>query len=121
MKELTLIIPAKKEAESLPTFLREIKNIDCHKMVVLQKEDIETKNVLRNFHGIEIFEQINNGYGNALIEGINNSKTKFSCIINADGSMDPKYLKQMKSSCEDIDLILDQDIKNQVGVVKMMI
>ena len=105
MKELTLIIPAKKEAESLPTFLREIKNIDCHKMVVLQKEDIETKNALRNFHGIEIFEQINNGYGNALIEGINNSKTKFSCIINADGSMDPKYLEQMKSSCEDIDLI----------------
>ncbi len=105
MKELTLIIPAKREAESLPTFLREIKNIDCHKMVVLQKEDIETKNALRNFHGIEIFEQINNGYGNALIEGINNSKTKFSCIINADGSMDPKYLEQMKSSCEDIDLI----------------
>mgnify|MGYP001316984146 CR=1 FL=1 len=105
MKELTLIIPAKKEAESLPTFLREIENIDCHKMVVLQKEDIETKNALRNFHGIEIFEQINNGYGNALIEGINNSKTKFSCIINADGSMDPKYLKEMKSLCEDIDLI----------------
>ena len=105
MKELTLIIPAKKEAESLPTFLKEIENIDCHKMIVLQKEDIETKNVLRNFHGIEIFEQINNGYGNALIEGINNSKTKFSCIINADGSMDPKYLKQMKSSCEEIDLV----------------
>ena len=76
MQNLTLIIPTKKEAESLPTFLREIKNIDCHKMVVLQKEDIETKNALRNFHGIEIFEQINNGYGNALIEGINNSKTK---------------------------------------------
>ena len=43
---------------------------------------------------IEIFEQMNNGYGNALIEGINNSKTKFSCIINADGSMDPKYLEK---------------------------
>ena len=40
-----------------------------------------------------------------MIEGINNSKTKFSCIINADGSMDPKYLKQMKSSCEEIDLV----------------
>ena len=105
MNELTLIIPAKKEAESLPTFLKEIENIDCHKMVVLQKEDIETKNAIRNFHGIEIFEQNNNGYGNALIEGINNSKTKFSCIINADGSMDPKYLNEMKKSCEENDLV----------------
>ena len=105
MNELTLIIPAKKEAESLPTFLKEIENIHCHKMIVLQKEDIETKKALENIQGIEIFEQMNNGYGNALIEGINNSKTKFSCIINADGSMNPKYLEEMKNCCEDIDLV----------------
>ena len=42
MKELTLIIPAKKEAESLPTFLREIENIDCHKMI-LQKKILRQK------------------------------------------------------------------------------
>ena len=115
MKELTLIIPAKKEAESLPTFLREIENIDCHKMVVLQKEDTETKNVLRNFHGIEIFEQINNGYGNALIEGINNSKTKFSCIINADGSMDPKYLNSMLENCVTKDFIFASRYEKKAG------
>ena len=37
MKDLTLIIPAKKEAESLPTFLNEINNFDCKKLIVLQK------------------------------------------------------------------------------------
>ena len=105
MNELTLIIPAKKESESLPIFLKELENINCHKMIVLQKEDFETKNALRNIQGIEIFEQINNGYGNALIEGINNSKTEFSCIINADGSMDPKFLKEMKNACGENDLV----------------
>ena len=105
MRDLTLIIPAKKEAESLPIFLREIENLDCHKMIVLQKEDLETKSVLQNIRGVEIFEQINNGYGNALIEGIKNSKTKYSCIINADGSMDPKYLDQMRNYCEERDLV----------------
>ncbi len=105
MIDLTLIIPAKKEAESLPTFLREISNLNYKKMIVLQKEDIDTKKVLKNFNDIEIYEQKNNGYGNALIEGINNCKTDYCCIINADGSMDPKYLKSMRNLCEDNDLV----------------
>ena len=47
MTELTLIIPAKKEAESLPIFLKELENLNYKKMIVLQKEDHETKNSLK--------------------------------------------------------------------------
>ena len=105
MNDLTLIIPAKRESESLPTFLREIENFECKKLIVLQKEDIETKKSIENIENIEIHEQNNNGYGNALIEGINSVKTEYCCIINADGSMDPKYLKQMKETCKDLDFV----------------
>ena len=105
MQNLTLIIPTKKEAESLPTFLKEIENYNCKKLIVLEKEDIETKQILKQFNNINILEQKSNGYGNALIEGINNVETDFCCIINADGSMDPKYLEEMKKSCENKDLI----------------
>ena len=104
MNDLTLIIPAKREAESLPIFLKEIENYECKKLIVLQKEDIETKKSIENIKNIEIHEQNNNGYGNALIEGINSVKTEYCCIINADGSMDPKYLKQMRETCKDLDL-----------------
>tara|TARA_B100000945_G_scaffold283074_1_gene251884 strand:- start:463 stop:1137 length:675 start_codon:yes stop_codon:yes gene_type:complete len=105
MNDLTLIIPTKKEAESLPVFLKEIEKLDYKKLIVLQKEDIETKVSIKNFENIEIIEQKNNGYGNALIEGINKVKTNYCCIINADGSMDPKYLKVMLSSCKNKDLV----------------
>ncbi len=105
MSDLTLIIPAKKEVESLPIFLKELESFNYNKMIVLQKEDIETKNVLKNFQNIEIYEQQNNGYGNALKEGINNCRTEYCCIINADGSMDPKYLKEMKKACNEKDLV----------------
>mgnify|MGYP001426661877 CR=1 FL=1 len=105
MKDLTLIIPAKKEAESLPIFLEEIRNYECKKLIVLQKEDFETKKSIEKIRNIQIHEQKNNGYGNALIEGINNVKTKYCCIINADGSMDPKYLKEMQNSITKIDLV----------------
>ena len=105
MQNLTLIIPTKKEVESLPIILKEIENYNCKKLIVLEKEDIETKKILEEFNNINILEQKNNGYGNALIEGINNVQTDFCCIINADGSMDPKYLEEMRKLCENKDLI----------------
>ena len=35
MKNLTLIIPARKEKESLPQVIDEIKNLDCKKFIKL--------------------------------------------------------------------------------------
>ena len=37
---------------------------------------------------------------NALIEGIEKITTDYFCIINADGSMNPIYLKEMPKNCE---------------------
>ena len=105
MSKLTLLIPANKEAESLPTFLKELEKYSFNKIVVLQKEDEETINSISNFKDISICYQKNNGYGNALKEGIENIKTEFFCIINADGSMDPKYLEEMLLSCENRDFV----------------
>ena len=105
MKDLTLIIPTKQEVESLPEFLKELKEIKCVKLIVLQKEDLETRKAIEKIENIQILEQINIGYGNALIEGINATKTNYCCIINADGSMDPKYLKEMYKKCQEKDLI----------------
>ena len=105
MSDLTLIIPAKKEAESLPIFLKEIERFEYKKLIVLQKEDLETKKVLENIKNIEVYEQKKNGYGSALIEGINSVKTDYCCIINADGSMDPKYLEDMKKQCTNLDFV----------------
>ena len=105
MNNLTLLIPANKEAESLPIFLKELSEYDYKKLIVLQKEDKETIDSLKNFKDIEIYIQQDKGYRIALKEGLNNIKTEFFCIINADGSMDPKYLKEMLKLCEKKDLV----------------
>ena len=47
MKNLTLIIPAKNEKESLPKFLEEINDFDVSIIVILPKEDFETQNVIK--------------------------------------------------------------------------
>jgi len=105
LKNLTLIIPAKNEAESLPKFLNELENFDTNVLVVIQKDDTSTQNSVKNLNNIEILIQKKAGYGSAIIEGLSHSKTEYSCIINADGSMDPRYLKLMLEECRDKDLI----------------
>ena len=49
MKELTLVIPAKNEAECLPEVLNELKNFDCKKLVIIPKTDLNTQNVIKKF------------------------------------------------------------------------
>lgn len=105
MFDLTLIIPAKNEKEALPIFLDEIKEYNYKKLVIIDTEDTETENVIKGYENIEIIIQKKSGYGNALKEGINNSKTEFSCIINADSSMNPKYLKEMLNLCKNKDFV----------------
>jgi len=99
MKDLTLIIPAKNEKDSLPEVLKEIKNLECKKLVILESTDFETINAIKSFD-CELVYQSDKGYGNALIEGINNVQTEYLCIFNADGSFDLKYLKHLLNNCK---------------------
>ena len=94
MKELTLVIPAKNEAECLPTVLNELKNFDCKKIIIIPKTDFNTQNAVKNFN-CKIILQERDGFGESLIEGIKEVETNFLCIFNADRSFDPKYLKNM--------------------------
>tara|TARA_B100000767_G_scaffold48155_1_gene42977 strand:+ start:260 stop:925 length:666 start_codon:yes stop_codon:yes gene_type:complete len=98
MKNLTLIIPAKNESESLPEVLKEIKDYECKVIVILEASDIETIEAIENFD-CKIVYQSDKGYGNALIEGMSNVETEYLCIFNADGSFNPKYLNEMLNTC----------------------
>ena len=103
MKDLTLVIPAKNESECLPRVLSELKNFDCKKVIIIPKNDLDTLNAVKNFD-CKIIKQIDDGFGGALIQGIKEVETNFLCIFNADGSFDPKYLKNMfnevSSNCD---------------------
>jgi len=97
--ELTLIIPTKNEKESLPVFLKELKKYRYKILIVVDPKDPHKYKIKKN-RLISIKKQKKPGYGNALIEGINSTKTKYFSIINADGSMDPKDLDKMLKLCK---------------------
>ena len=71
--DLTLLIPAKNEKESLPFVIKEINKIkiNCNILFVVEKTDIEKVKVIKKFKKKIIFQK-NKGYGDALITGQKN-------------------------------------------------
>jgi glycosyltransferase involved in cell wall biosynthesis len=95
MQDVTLVIPAKFEADSLPHVLEELKKYSVKKIIIMPKSDTLTFKAIKKYNCKIIFQK-NNGYGSALIQGILLVRSKYFCIFNADGAFHPKYLKSMK-------------------------
>ena len=100
MENLTLLIPAKFESESLPSVLDELKKFNYKICIILKETDSSTINSIVDFD-VEIIHQKGIGYGDALIEGINYCKTKYFCIFNADGSFNPGEIEGIMKQIEE--------------------
>ena len=116
MKNITLIIPAKEESESLPLVLKKLKKFNFKIMVVLHKSDKKTINSIKKFK-IRIVYQNSIGYGDALIEGINKCSTEFFCIFNADGSFKNTEISKMKKILdkENLDFVFGSRYQGNSG------
>ena len=69
----------------------------------------------------KIIYQDGKGYGNALIQGIENCQTELLCIFNADGSFNPSELKSMIDLIENkkLDFVFGSRYQ-KIVVVKMI-
>ena len=63
-------------------------------LIVLEKTDYITINSIEKYKS-NIIYQTEKGYGDAILLGIKNVKTKYFSIFNADGSFDPYELNEM--------------------------
>ncbi len=100
MSDLTLIIPAKNEKDSLPKVLDELKKFNFKKNIILEASDKLTIESIKTYD-CKIIYQDSKGYGDALKKGIETVDTEFLCIFNADGSFDPKELDSMIKKIKD--------------------
>ena len=114
MDNLTLVIPAKNEKESLPEVLDEIKSYNCKKIVIMEKSDIETSSSIKEYD-CEILYQEGIGYGNAIKQGIDAVNTKYFCIFNADGSFNPGELKEMLNKVQTYNFVFASRYEKDCG------
>ena len=100
MIDLTLVIPAKNESESLPAVLEELSKFNVKKIIVMSENDLDTFNSIKKYNE-QIVYQKGKGFGNALRTGINSVETQFFCVFNADGSFNPIDLKALRKKLLD--------------------
>jgi glycosyltransferase involved in cell wall biosynthesis len=94
MKDLTLIIPAYNEEESIPVFLPVViefcQENETHVIIVNDGSVDSTKAYLdENYNNNEfitvIHHKVNKGYGESIKSGISAAKTEFIVTLDADG------------------------------------
>ena len=79
MRDLTLVIPAKKE-KSLPIVLEELKTYKLKILIVLEESDVETINSISQYDCQIIFKK-GKGYGDAILLGLNNVTQNFFVFL----------------------------------------
>ena len=116
MSNLTVIVPAYNEAESLRVFLPELLEFcgtNGYRLIIVNDASIdETGDVLVQFEGTPGFSitshKVNRGYGAAIKSGIANADTEYCITIDADGQHDladvTKLYQKIKS--QDADMIV---------------
>jgi glycosyltransferase involved in cell wall biosynthesis len=101
MEDLTVIIPAKDEPDSLPSVIKEIRDLKLNYFIIVEKNDLKTINVIDDKKNI--LYQTNQGFGDSIILGINKVKTKYFSIIFADGSTNPNELSLLANHLKKTD------------------
>ena len=99
-KKISIVIPAKNEEQSLSKLLKKFKKYkNFYQEIILvdgKSSDRTIEVAMRN--KCKVIKQKKNGYGDAIILGVNNVKTKYFVIYDADGSKDPQYLIQFNKN-----------------------
>jgi glycosyltransferase involved in cell wall biosynthesis len=98
MQKISIIIPTKNEEESLSILLKDIKNYEkfIGEIIIIDgKSTDKTTDIAKQFNCKIIIQKEETGYGNAIIEGINNSCFEYSLIMDGDGSKNPLYIPHL--------------------------
>lgn len=104
MQKINLIIPAKEKIENLFNIINPLLKKKEIKKIILILDKKNKKKFIKN-KKLKIIVQKRIGYGSAIIEGFKISKSKFSCIFNADGSFNAHDFGRMIKHTQKNDFI----------------
>jgi len=98
--KLTIIVPARNEAECLPAMLRELPT-DVHEVIVIDGHSTDgTPDIVREL-GFRVETQEGRGYGMGIRSGIKLATGDVITCMDADGSYDPEALGRLMAGIKD--------------------
>lgn len=112
-KELGVVIPAYLEEENLKVILPNIVsvlkkiNIDFEVLVIDTEEAKDnTKKICEDNDVVYINRTGGNNYGDAVRTGIKQANGKYIIFMDADGSHDPEFVKNLYENKENYDVVV---------------
>ncbi len=99
---ISIIIPTKNEPyinELIEDIHKKFK--ENHEIIVVDKSDFTPK-----IKGARLVLQKSNGLGNAVLEGVKESKGDWVVMMDGDGSHDPSYINEMLKHAKDYDILI---------------
>jgi glycosyltransferase involved in cell wall biosynthesis len=102
VSDVTVIIPCMNEEGSLPEVLARVP--DGYRVVVVDNNSTDgTADVARQL-GAAVVHETRPGYGSAVHAGVLAADTDVVCVLDGDGSMDPRELPMLVDALADADL-----------------
>jgi glycosyltransferase involved in cell wall biosynthesis len=100
-KRISVIIPARNEAESLSSVLAELSTVDLiHEVLVVDGHSTDgTPDMVRGL-GYKVIPQDGIGYGRAVETGLRHATSELVVFLDADGSYDPAALPRLLAALD---------------------
>jgi len=98
MTKVSIIIPTLNEEDSLSVLLKELSrfNEDIYEIIIVDGQSSDdTIKIAKKFKCKIIIQERKLGYGDAIINGINEANSDYSIILDGDGSKNPIYIKDL--------------------------
>ncbi|MDV7355488.1 glycosyltransferase family 2 protein [Rhodococcus oxybenzonivorans] len=96
--DVTVVIPCMNEAGSLPGVLAGIPT--GYRVLVVDNNSTDGTADVARAHGAFVVAEARPGYGSAVHAGVEAARTPVVCVLDGDGSMDPRELPALVAAVE---------------------
>lgn len=96
--DVTVVIPCMNEAGSLPGVLAGIP--PGYRVLVVDNNSTDGTADVARAHGASVVAEARPGYGSAVHAGVEATRTPVVCVLDGDGSMDPRELPALVAAVE---------------------
>lgn len=100
--DVTVVIPCMNEEGSLPGVLADMPA--GYRVIVVDNNSVDDTAEVARAHGAAVVQESVPGYGSAVHAGVLAAKTEVVCVLDGDGSMDPRELPLLVTALEEADL-----------------
>ena len=112
LEDVTLIIATFNEEESIAYVLEEIKDYNFNEIIVVDGNSTDDTETIVSKYNTKFISQTKKGWGNAVLQGIDNANGKYITYMDGDGSYNPLAILEMKSLIKDHDVVFSSRYKN---------